>query len=201
MSHLHPVVKKAAKGVLPEWARVSKSRYAHMERVAGLLKEWARAADLPKPERRRWTALGYLHDALKDESPERLREMVPAELRNLPDPVLHGPAAAVRLGEEGVEDAELLLAVSYHTLGHPGFDDAGRALYAADFLEPGRNMRNRWRTELRSRMPAELTDVTRDILKARIVHLLKRRRPVQPETMAMWNSLAGGDSWARASEV
>ena len=100
-----------------------------------------------------------------------------------------------------MEDESLLLAVAYHTLGHPRLDDAGRALYAADFLEPGRNLRNKWRESLRGRMPGELEAVTKEILSARIVHLLRRGRTVQPETMAMWNSLAGGDSWARASEV
>jgi len=201
MSHLHPLVKKAAKGVLPEWAQVDKSRYAHMERVAALLKGWAKGAGLPKDERRRWTALGFLHDSLKGASPDRLREVVDGALRGLPAPVLHGPAAAAMLRDEGVEDEGLLRAVAYHTLGHPDFDDAGKALYAADFLEPGRNLRNRWRAELRTRMPEELDRVARDILAARIVHLVKRGRPVQPETMAMWNSMAGGDPWARASEV
>lgn len=201
MSRLHPVVKKAAKGTLPEWARVDKSRYAHMERVSGLLKAWAKAAGLPKEERRRWRALGFLHDALKNAPTEQLRDLVREDLRDLPGPVLHGPAAAAMLREDGVEDESLLLAVSYHTLGHPRLDDAGRALYAADFLEPGRNLRNKWRASLRDRVPAELEAVTKEILSARIIHLLKRGRTVQPETMAMWNSLAGGDSWARASEV
>ena len=201
MSKLHPVVKKAAKGNLPEWARVSRSRYRHMERVAGLLKDWAKAAGLPKRERRRWTALGFLHDALKDAPAAELRPTVREELRDLPGAALHGPAAAARLREEGVEDEGLLLAVAYHTLGHPNFDDAGKALYAADFLEPGRNLKNRWRGELRARMPAELDEVAREILAVRLRHLVKRNRPMQPETVAMWNSMNGGDPWVRASEV
>jgi 2-amino-4-hydroxy-6-hydroxymethyldihydropteridine diphosphokinase len=100
-----------------------------------------------------------------------------------------------------VEDQGLLLAVAYHTLGHPNLDDAGKALYAADFLEPGRNLRNRWRGELRARMPMELEEVTREILAVRLGHLVKRNRPMQPETVAMWNSMNGGDPWVRASEV
>lgn len=201
MPKLHPVVKKAAKGVLPGWAQVSRSRYAHMERVAGLLEAWARAADLPKFERRRWTALGYLHDSLKGASASSLRPLVREDLQDLPGPVLHGPAAAARLREEGVEDEELLLAVAYHTLGHPNLDEGGMALYAADFLEPGRNLKNSWRDGLRARMPQELEAVTREILAARLTHLVKKNRPVQPETVAMWNAMNGGDPWVRASEV
>lgn len=201
MSRLHPVVKRAAKGVLPEWAKVDKARYDHMARVSALLKAWAKALGLPKHERRRWRALGFLHDVLKGASHEELRTLVREDLRDLPTPILHGPAAATRLREEGVDDEPFLLAVTYHTLGHPRLDDAGRALYAADFLEPGRDLRNRWRRGLRQRMPDDLEAVTREVLGARIVHLVKKGRRVQPETVAMWNSLAGGESWARASEV
>lgn len=201
MAPLHPIVKAASKGELPEWAQVSRSRYAHMERVAALLKSWAKAAGLSKKERRRWTALGFLHDALKGASASDLRPVVREDLRHLPGSVLHGPAAAARLKADGVEDGGLLLAIRWHTLGHPELDDAGRALYAADFLEPGRNLRNSWRADLRSRMPDDLEAVTQEILAARINHLIRKSRPVHAETMAFWNSMAGGDPWARASEV
>ncbi|UCC25501.1 MAG: HD domain-containing protein [Gemmatimonadales bacterium] len=201
MSRIHPLVKKASKGKLPEWAKVSKGRYAHMERVAALLEEWARAADLSKRERQRWVALGYLHDALKGASPGVLRPGVRKDLRGLPDSVLHGPAASARLEEEGVEDQGLLLAVRYHTLGHPSLDDAGKALYVADFLDPGRNLRNSWRAGLRSRMPGDLDEVTREVVGARVAHLIKKGRPVLPETLAFWNSLVGGEPWAPVSEA
>ena len=169
--------------------------------VAALLKEWAKAADLPKRDRRRWVALGFLHDALKGASPNSLRPLVRKDLRELPGSVLHGPAVSARLAQEGVEDPEFLLAIRYHTLGHPSMGDAGKALYVADFLEPGRNLRNSWRAGLRSRMPQELEDVTREVAAARITHLVKKGRPVRPETFAFWNSLSGGDPWVRVSEV
>ena len=201
MSRLHPLVKEASKGSLPDWAKVSTGRYAHMQRVAALLKEWAKAADLPKRDRRRWVALGFLHDALKGASPNSLRPLVRKDLRELPGSVLHGPAVSARLAQEGVEDPEFLLAIRYHTLGHPSMGDAGKALYVADFLEPGRNLRSSWRAGLRSRMPQELEDVTREVAAARITHLVKKGRPVRPETFAFWNSLSGGDPWVRVSEV
>lgn len=198
---LHPTIKRAAKGRLPDWARVSKARYRHMERVAGLLEGWARAADLSKKDRKRWVALGFLHDAVKNAPEDELRKLVPKKVRDLPGSILHGPAAAVLLEQDGVEDPSLLSAVAWHTLGHPDFDREGRILYCADFLDPGRRMRPQWRSGLRERLPDDLDEVTREILHARIVHLLKRGRPVQPETMAFWNSMSRGDGWARASAV
>lgn len=198
---LHPTIKRAAKGKLPDWAQVSRGRYRHMERVAGLLEEWARAAGLSKSDRRRWIALGFLHDAVKNAPEAELRKLVPKKLQDLPGSILHGPAAAALLEKDGVEDEPLLGAVAYHTLGHPEFGDEGRILYCADFLDPGRRLRPQWRSGLRERLPDDLEAVTREILHARIVHLLKRTRPVQPETMAFWNSLSSGDGWARASAV
>lgn len=200
-SGIHPVVRSAARGELPGWARMSNGRREHAERVASLLSDWAEVRGMRQDDRDRWVAAGWLHDALKDEDTDRLRELVRESHRDLPVPVLHGPAAAARLEADGVEDPELLDAVAWHTLGHPRLAPLGMAVYCADFLEPGRNLRNKWRRKRRERMPEELEDVTREILRARIQHLLKRARPVRPETMGFWNRLAGGESWARASEV
>ncbi|MEJ2539545.1 MAG: HD domain-containing protein [Gemmatimonadota bacterium] len=201
MSDLHPILQDAAEGTLPRWARVDKKRYAHMERVAELMGEWARAAGKSEVQQARWRAAGFLHDALKNAPNKELRIIVPERFARLPGPVLHGPAAGIRLRVEGVKDKGLLKAVTFHTLGHPSLGRIGKALYAADFLEPGRNLRNKWRASLRLRMPQELDDVVREILRARIQHLLKKGRPVRRETFAFWNRLSGGPSWARASEV
>jgi HD superfamily phosphohydrolase YqeK len=172
-----------------------------MRRVAKLLRKWAIAEGLDPEARDRQVALGFLHDAVKGASVEELREVVDPAHRDLPAPVLHGPGAAALLARDGVEDAGLLLAVTYHTLGHPDLDSAGRCLYAADFLEPGRNLRNKWRSRLRRRMPAKRNAVVKAVLRVRIMHLIEKGRPVRPETMAFWNSLVEGRSWARASEV
>lgn len=201
MITLHPRIDAASRGELPPWADVDKKRRAHMRRVAELLGEWADRQGLDAAERSRRVAMGFLHDTLKGASAESLRALLDPPMSDLPAPVLHGPAAAELLAREGVEDSSVLQAIRYHTLGHAGLDPAGRALYAADFLEPGRNLRNKWRAALRERMPDEEEDVVREIVRARIKHLLARGRPVRPETVGFWNSLTRGASWARASEV
>ncbi len=160
-----------------------------MARVAELLQGWAEARGESPDEVLRWTSLGYLHDVLRDEEPKALRKMLPKNQRDFPDNVLHGPAAAFRLRQEGIRDQEILNAVSYHTLGSPSLGDLGLATYAADFLEPGRRLRKKWRAGLREDMPQDLDRVVLDILGARLRHLIKAERRVRPETLAFWNHM------------
>jgi len=187
---MHEIVEEAAEGRLPEWAVAGEERRAHMRRVADLLAAWAEESGVDAPDRARWSAAGWLHDALRDAPPEALRPFVPEPLRTLPGRVLHGPAAAQRLIEAGVDDEELLQAVACHTIGDPALGRLGRMLYAADFLEPGRAFLPQWRADLRARMPGELDGVLREIVRARVQHLLDRSKPVRPETMGFWNALA-----------
>lgn len=189
MSAPHPIVAAAAEGRLPEWAVAEPERREHMARVAALLGTWAGALGLPPKTALRWRAVGHLHDVLRDERPETLRTRVPPDHRDLPDAVLHGPAAAERLRVEGVLDGEILRAVAYHTVGDPGFRTLGRALHAADFLEPGRTFRPEWRAELRARMPDELDGVLRAIVRARTAWLMESGCEVLPRTILFWNSL------------
>jgi len=171
-----------------------------MARVAGLLGDWAQARGESSHDAARWVAAGFLHDALRDEDPEKLRRQVDPPFEDLPGKVLHGPGVARRLRDGGVEDVELLHAISYHTLGSAGFGTLGFALYAADFLEPGRRVREEWRADLRQRAAAELHEVVKEILSARIGYLLERGRPLHPETLGFWNRLSEGQPWASASE-
>ena len=162
-----------------------------MARVAGLLGAWAEELGLEPDDAIRWRAAGLLHDALRDEAPERLRPLAPPDDRDLPGPLLHGPAAAARLRADGVRDEAVLRAVAYHTVGDDRFDRLGRALYAADYLEPGRAFRSAWRADLRSRMPSELDGVVFLVAQARMAHLVERGTRIAPGTVGFWNALVG----------
>ena len=197
----HPVVKKAAGGQLPAWARLDEKRRRHVERVAGLLEDWAIATGLATEERVRWIAAGYLHDALKGALAGELRDVLGGGHREFPESLLHGPAVAARLREDGVDDEELLAAVAYHTLGHPDLGRTGWALYAADFLDPGRNEMKEWRASLRARMPRGMAEVVKEIVPVRVSHLLQQRMPLRWETVEFWNRMAEGQLWAGASEL
>ncbi len=201
MSELHPWVAAAAKGALPDWAVARKKRRAHMARVAALLRGWGEARGDGPLDVERWAAVGYLHDVLRDADPDQLRAALSRPLDHLPDEVIHGPAAADRLRGGGVTDESLLTAIAFHTLGSPEFDDIGKALYVADFLEPGRKVQPKWRARLRDEMPGSLDSVAKAVVGKRVQFLIKKGRPVPPETFGLWNVLAKGRLWASASEV
>ncbi|HEV7590698.1 MAG TPA: HD domain-containing protein [Longimicrobium sp.] len=179
---LSPLVREAAEGRLPAWTKAKPTRREHMARVAGLMRAWASALGLPADQVARWSAAGYLHDALRDAPADELRPHVPADFRELPGKLLHGPAAAARL--EGQADDELLDAIRCHTLGCPRFGTLGRALYLADFLEPGRTFLPGWTESLRRRMPDEMDAVLREVVDARIGHVEENGGILHPETKA-----------------
>lgn len=164
---------------------VSPERREHISRVADLLCSWAADLRLPETDRIRWSATAWLHDALRDAKPEMLRPLVPVALRDLEPAILHGPAAAARLGDDA--DRAIANAIRYHTIGHPALDRLGRCLYLADFLEPGRDFRNDWRMQLRERMPDGIDLVLQEVTASRIGHLLEKGRTIRPETVAFWN--------------
>lgn len=189
---LHSAVRDAVKGKLPEWARVGTARIEHMERVSALMAEWAKGAGERGVEVARWSAAGMLHDVLREARPSDLRPLLPPAFRDAPKNLLHGPAAAYYLEREGVRDYEFLDAIRYHTVGHPAMGRLGRALFAADFLEPGRKLRPRFRARLRERMPGDLDAVVQEILGARIQILVDRDTSIRPETVNFWNVLVDG---------
>lgn len=162
---------------LPEWAQVSADRRAHIERVVALLNHWADAMHSDAKERARWLRAGWLHDALRD---------APVD-----DPFAHGPAAADRAAATGERDRGVLDAVRYHTVGSADWDDVGRMLYLADFLEPGRPYDRADRPELARRVPAERDAVLRQVAQRRIEWVLRSSWPLPVETVAFWNSLVG----------
>ena len=163
---------------LPGWAQVSPERRAHIERVVTMLDRWADAMHVSKTERERWRRAGWLHDALRDAS--------------FGDPRSHGPAAADRAAANGERDRGVLDAVRYHTIGSAGWDDVGRMLYLADFLEPGRDgpRKSSDREVLAQRVPRERDDVLREVARRRIDWVLGSGWPLPAETVAFWNALA-----------
>ena len=160
---------------LPPWAHATPERRAHIERVVDLVSQWASAMGVAPPERARWIRAAWLHDALRD---------APAA-----NELAHGPLAADRAAQEGEADSGVLDAVRYHSLGYAGWDDVGRMLYLAYFLEPGRDYDRAQRRQLATRVPRERDAVLREVARQRIAWVLRSGWSLLPETVGFWNAL------------
>lgn len=160
---------------LPAWAVVTPARRAHIERVVALLSSWADMMEVPPQERARWLRAGWLHDSLRDAP--------------FTDSRAHGPAAAARAAAEGETDGGVLDAVRYHTIGSPKWDDVGRMLYLADFLEPGRSIPDGG--DLARRVPNERDAVLLEVVRRRMEWIIRSGWTMPEATVALWNQLVG----------
>lgn len=161
-------------------------RYAHCVRVARMSENLARmhGAD-PKKAR----IAGMLHDLARLYSAQRLlRESeehgVPVDdyARTHPT-VLHAPlSAALARTMFGIDDPQVLSAISKHTLGAGEMSALDCILYLADGLEPGRDYPER--AELAALARRDLAAAMRATIRSSLRYLKQRHLPIAPQTAA-----------------
>jgi len=173
---------------LPPWAKVRPKRLSHIERVVDLMTRWGAEMRLPADEQARWLRAAWLHDALRDAPPEELAALIPGTAG--PVELLHGPASAARAEAEGETDRGVLAAVRYHSLGSADWDMPGRALYCADFLEPGRAFDRVGRAALAQRFPSDPRGVLYEVARRRLAYSIEFGWSIPEPTFRFWNSLA-----------
>ena len=71
---------------------------------------------------------------------------------------------------------------------------AGRILYCADYLEPGRKYAREWRAEMAERLPSDPALVLREVARTRVGHMVSSGRPLLEPTVRFWNSLVADSS-------
>lgn len=121
---------------------VTESRYRH---VLGVEEVSVDLALIYGYDTLKASIAGILHDCAKHIPDE---EMIPeCERYNLPisdtekkQPyLLHAKLGAVYAKEKyGIEDVDILNAITYHTTGRPAMSLLEKILYVADFIEPNR---------------------------------------------------------------
>ncbi len=173
---------------LPEWAVVTPRRRAHIARVTGLLDAWAAQMGVDAPEAAAWHDAGRWHDALRDATPDALQPWAGADTL-WPAHVLHGPAAAARLRADGERREDVLAAIHWHTLGSATWSRTGRALYMADFLEPGRAFAREERDALAARVPHDFAAVFRRVVQWRLEWTVRDGKPLFPPSVDLWNAV------------
>ncbi len=117
-------------------------RYAHTLRVAGFSKKLSARLGADKDKAR---TAALLHDCAKCMSPEELlsyarRHKIKCPKYMLKRPgLLHGAvAASIARLRFGINDRDILRAISNHTMGRPRMSALEKTLFLADHLEPGR---------------------------------------------------------------
>ncbi len=188
MPTMNPTPRDATRFEIPVWAQVNERRRGHILRVTELLAGWADALRISASERAAWIDSGLFHDALKDAPQDELRRL--AGDTPFEPAMLHGPAVAAYLKQNGETRQSVLDACRYHTSGHPNWDRTGRALYMADFLEPGRGFSKRDRAFLAEHLPHDFDGVFRQVVRARIEWSLHEGHTLFPETVELWNTVA-----------
>lgn len=138
-------------------------------------------------ERAAWLDSGWWHDALRDADEATLRSLT-ADCER-PFGMLHGPAAALRLEAEGEQRGEVLEAIRWHTVGSTAWARTGRALYMADFLEPGRQFMQADRAFLADRVPEAFDAVFRQVVRLRLEWTIREGKSLAAETVALWNAV------------
>jgi HD superfamily phosphohydrolase YqeK len=182
----------AAELQLPSWAQVGEKRRAHITRVTALLDRWASEMSIAPAEAAAWHDAGRWHDALRDATEADLRDQLRGtSFADSPVGVLHGPAAAACLERDGETRPAVLLAVRWHTVGNAAWDHTGRALFMADFLEPGRAFAREDRAFLASLLPRDFDGVFRQVVRMRLEWTLREGKPLFPESIVLWNSVSG----------
>lgn len=172
---------------LPPWSRVTEKRAEHIQRVTNLLGAWAATMRLDAAEARAFMDAGLLHDALRDAPEQELRDITGD--RTSPVGLLHGPAAAITLERKGETRRDLLDAIRYHTVGHVEWARVGKALYMADFLEPGRKFSRQDRYFLSLQVPTNFDGVYRQVVRMRLEWTVREGNNIFPETVELWNAL------------
>ena len=178
---------------LPAWAMVTPRRVEHLALVVQVLERWAAERGVAPDEAARWRRAALLHDALRDAPDEVLARFGPPP-ENWPRAIWPGPAAAVAAEREGERDRGVLDAVRYHSLGYAGWDDAGKFLFLADALEPGRKHARALLDQLAGRAAREPDAVLRHVAALKLRWLAHIEGPIPRETWEFWNSLVADAS-------
>lgn len=147
---------------------------ADKAKLAGLLHDWDREVDHARlPDRAREAGVPVT----------AVEEAVPYLLH------AHTGAAAVREEFSDI-DPEVLRAIEAHTIGSRDMSDLDKVVYIADMIEPGRRFPGV--NDIREAVgDVSLDDLFLLAYQHSLLHLIRSRKRLHPDTVSVWNALVG----------
>lgn len=136
---------------------------------------------------------GLLHDCAKCISTDRMMKLCRrggialTDSENDNPALLHSKAGRVLAAEQyGVEDADILSAIEWHTTGHPGMTLLEKIIFTADYIEPGRSSARRL-PDIRTMAFQDLDEAIRMILSDTLAYLKTTGEPIDGTTQETYN--------------
>jgi len=140
-------------------------------------------------------AAGLLHDWSREMTAEEL--LSAAETHGIETTavdvavpyLLHAKTGAIEIRKAFPDlPEEVVRSVELHTMGATEMSDLDRVVYIADMIEPTRTFSGV--DDLREAVgEVELSELFVRAYARSVIHLLKKRRRIHPETVEVWNTL------------
>lgn len=170
--------------------QLTEKRYIH---TVGVLHTAVKLAKIYDADEHRVQLAAIFHDYAKFRPIAEMRKIVQDEqmddrLLTYGNELLHAPVGAYLVKKEvGIDDEEVLNGIRYHTTGRLNMTILEKIVFISDYIEPNRQFPG----------VEEVRDIAlQDLNKALIISisntiqfLMKKRQPVFPDTLAVYNSL------------
>ncbi len=172
-------------------SRLSAARYAHSLSTAALARRLCVRFRLDADK-------GYLcglgHDAAREVPAEEILRLcgldgLPLAQEEINNPILlHGRASAMLVKEStGFADPEVLQAIRDHVTGRPSMGPLSKVLFAADFLEEGREFLPPGFA--RRTLALDLDAMTLAVLDGKIQYVRAESKPVAQSSLNLFEEL------------
>lgn len=138
---------------------------------------------------------GLLHDCAKDlKDGELIKEcrkynLPVSEVENRNGFLLHGKLGAYYSEHRyGVEDAEILSAINWHTTGKPDMTLLEKIIFVADYIEPNRSVKRIPKlNDIRCLAFLDLDGAVLEVLKSTLLYLEKQGQEIDNLTVAAYD--------------
>ncbi|RDI44037.1 bis(5'-nucleosyl)-tetraphosphatase (symmetrical) YqeK [Falsibacillus pallidus] len=170
--------------------KMTEHRYVHTLGVVQTSIDLAErfGADVEKAE-----IAAIFHDYAKFRPKDEMRDIITSQkmdprLLEHNEELWHAPVGAYLVkSEAGIDDAEILDAIRYHTSGRKNMTLLEKVVYLADYIEPGRHFQGV--EEVRELAKSDLNGALIQSIKNTITFLMKRNQAVFPDTVDTYNDL------------